>query len=174
MDPGNYSKAGTGVAAAAAPRPATPIPAAAAPPPAPTSPIYSDPAFLAFARASGLSDQIAAGAVARRTGNINMALNIATGDMERQGTISRRNIAGSHEARGVFRSGANLRAQGEQEAAQAARASALQLGARSDIGDLNSNLLQTIAGNQQRTVELGLTTAADMDEQEKLAKLGLT
>lgn len=129
--------------------------------------------MLAFMRASGLSNEIAAADVARQTANQNMALGIATDDIVAQGEIGRRNIAGSHEARGVYRSGAQLRAQSEQEAAQSRALGAARLGTASTIGGLQSQLLQTIAGNQQRATELGLSTASEQARQRRLAEEGL-
>lgn len=134
-----------------------------------TSSVYGDPAMLAFIRASGMSNEIAAADVARRQAAINQALGIATQDTEAAGEQSRRNIAGGMEARGVFRSGQNMLAQQYQEEAQARRLGALRLAAANQIGDLHSGLLSQIAANQQKAASLALTTGMNQDTAEQTA-----
>lgn len=163
---------------AGAPAPtSTAAPAPTAPPanylPMVESPIYGDPAMLAFIRSSGLANDVASADVARRTDNYNRALGIATDDINAQGERSRRGIAGNYESRGVYRSGAQLRAQSEQEADQARRLGAARLSTADAIGGLQSQLLQTIANNQQRAAELGLTTGQNQYQQNRLSQEGL-
>lgn len=125
------------------------------------SEIYNDPTILAFLRSSGLAEQVAANDVARRQTAINQALGIGIEDLNQKGEISRRNIGNSYEDRGVYRSGANLRDQAEQEAQQARQQGALQFQARDDMNNLSGGLTSMIAENQQKAAEMG--TQAYMD-----------
>ena len=117
---------------------------------------YTDPTILAFLRTSGMAQEVAAADVARRQAAIRQALGQNLEELEAQGDVGRRNIAGSQEARGMFRSGQTLTRTAEQEAAQARQAGQLQGQAASQIGDLQGGLLNQIAQNQARASELGL------------------
>lgn len=127
----------------------------------PTYALASDPAYLAFLRASGLSGSIATADADRRRNDINIALGIGTDDLNASGEQERRGISDSQEDRGVYRSGQTLRRLGEQEASQGRRRSAIELAASGQLGDIESNLLQTLAGNEVRGAELGLSLSGD-------------
>lgn len=132
-------------------------PAAAAPAPAgmDLSSLYNDPTIMAFLRSSGLGEQVAANEVARRQAAIQQALGTNIEDLGAQGEIARRNIAGSQEASGVFRSGQTLQRTAEQEQQQARTQGALQQQATNQLNDLQGNLAMQVAQNQQKAAELG-------------------
>lgn len=137
------------------------------------SPIYGDPSMLAFMRASGLSNEIAAADVARDTSATQRALGIATDDLGIRGEQERRGISNNQEDRGVFRSGQTLTRTAEQEGAQARQLGAMQDAAANRVSGLQSGLLAKIAANQQSAAEAGLTTGQSQYQQRRLAEEGL-
>lgn len=124
---------------------------------------YTDPSILAFLRAAGYSESAAAADVARRRNDIENALGLSIDDLDARGEQERENIAGSQEARGMFRSGQTLNRTAEQEAQQGRQSGALQQQAASQIGNLTSSLTQQIAQNQQRAQELALAANQKAD-----------
>lgn len=118
---------------------------------------YTDPSILAFLRAAGYAGEAATADVARRRNDIENALGLSIADLDARGEQARRGISGNFESRGVFKSGAHLRDQAEQEATQGRQAGALEQQAASQIGNLTSSLTQQIAQNQQRAQELAVT-----------------
>lgn len=171
---GVTSNTGRTVADGYQPKPAA-APAPAAPPPIGASgALAQDPAYLAFLRASGLTEQIALGDAARRRDSINQALGIAVDDLDAGGEQSRRGISDSQEDRGVFRSGQTLRRLGEQEEDQARRRSAIELAGAGQLGDIESNLLTQVAGLQTRGAEFGLNQAGNRTYEDGLAALAAT
>lgn len=132
----------------------------------PDSPAFAlaqDPAYLAFLRASGLSDEIAAAAVARQSGAINQALGLNVEDLDESGRRQRRSISSSQESRGALRSGETLRRTSEQEQDQARRRAAIEQAAANQLGGLQTGLASQIAGTQLKGSELALGMSADRD-----------
>lgn len=119
--------------------------------------LAQDPAYLAFVRAAGLSEQVAAADVARRQAATKLALGIQTDDLNAAGERERQGVRGSQESRGVFRSGQTQQRLTEQEDQQARRQSALELAAATQLGDAQSGLESAIAAQQLRGAELGLS-----------------
>lgn len=117
--------------------------------------LYKDPTILAFLRSSGLGEQVMANEIARRQAAINQTLGTNLEDLAARGVIDRRNIGGSMEARGLYRSGENLQKQAEQEAQQARLQGSLQQQAANQVADLQGNLAMKVAENQQKAAELG-------------------
>jgi hypothetical protein len=150
--PGSDSHAPAPVAPAAAPTAAAPMPIGA------SGALAQDPSYLAFLRASGLSQAIAVNNADRQRNDINTALGIANDDLSANGEQERRGISNSQEDRGVYRSGQTLSRMSDQETGQARRKSAIELAGTGQLGDIEFNLLTNLAGQQVRGAEAGLGT----------------
>lgn len=136
-----------------------PVPAAPAAPNLAQSQLGSDPSYLAFLRASNLSQATSAADVARRQAALQAALNLQLPGMEQQDATQGRNLAGNYEARGMFRSGAHLRDASELQAQQARQKTAFITNTQNQIADLSGQLASNIADQQRRSAEAGLTSA---------------
>lgn len=137
------------------------LPQAYVPPAISMAEIYKDPTILAFLRSSGLSEQVAANEIARRQTAVNQALATNLDDLGAKGVIERRNIDGSQEARGMFRSGQTLQRGADQQAQEARIGGAMQQQAQNQVNDLAGNLTMMVAQNQQKAAELGTSTYVD-------------
>ncbi len=120
------------------------------------------PAYLAFLRALGLSDatdtannQVTIDALNRRAG-LSLENLAASGAQQRQG------ISDSHESRGLYRSGARLRAQAGQQEGEARQGSAIAGGAADDTAALVADLAQRRAERQQKSAEMAYGAATDV------------
>lgn len=136
---------------------------AAAPSPliaAPQAGLGMDPAHLAFLRAIGLQDfadstnnQLAVDALNRRAG---MSLQ----DLAAQGADARQGIADSAETRGLYRSGARLRAQTKQQEGEARQASGIVGGTADQTASLIGELAQRRAANERERAEKSFESAS--------------
>jgi hypothetical protein len=125
--------------------------------------LYSDPAFLAFQRASGLGLETAANQVRQQTGAINAALQTNLGDLANQYNENSRRTQGGYESRGILRSSDTQQGLDQVERARSQAVSAANSGAANQISGLNQSLASQIAGQQNKAAELGLTTAQGQD-----------
>lgn len=130
--------------------------------------LYSDPAFLAFMRSSGLGLETAANQVRQQTGAINAALQTSMGDLANQYNESGRRTQGGMESRGVLRSSDTQQALDQNERARSAAVSSAQSGAANQISGLNQSLASQVAAQQNKAAELGLSTAQGQDYNDML------
>lgn len=146
-------------------RPAAPVPArvptvvtqaAPAPPAAPpwqAASIFSDPSYLAYRASLGLESDTAVARLrnAQDTARRNTALGIA--DLQAQGEISRENISGGMEARGLSLSGEREKALARQRAAQGRQESGITSNAGGSLGDLEFQIAQQRAAQGRQLSE---------------------
>lgn len=127
------------------------------------STLTSDPAFLAFLRTSGLGLETAANQVRQQTGAINAATQTAMGDIDNSYGEQSRRTHGSFESRGVSRGSSHQQAQDQNERARLAAATAKQNAASTQIGALNSGLVNKVLETQGKAAELGLNIGQNQD-----------
>ena len=72
---------------------------------------------------------------------------------------ARQGIADSHEARGLFRSGARLKGQAEQQTGEAKALSDMEANLSQSVAGLTQSLAQRRAERERKTSEAGLDTA---------------
>ncbi|HYD46169.1 MAG TPA: hypothetical protein VEA79_12965, partial [Phenylobacterium sp.] len=125
--------------------------------------LFTDPAIMAFIRASGQTIETAANQVRQQTGAINAALQTTLGDIDFNAGENKRKTHGSFESRGVSRGSSHQHAQDVVERNRLAAQTSAQNTAATQIGNLNSGLVNTVLGQQQKAAELGLTTGQNQD-----------
>jgi hypothetical protein len=125
--------------------------------------VTSDPAFLAFLRSSGLGLETAANQVRQQTGAIQAAKQVAVGDIDNSYGEQARRTKGGMESRGVLRSSDTQQALDQNERARLAARTAKENEAATQIGSLNSGLVNKVLDTQSRAAELGLTTGQNQD-----------
>lgn len=140
----------------------------AAPPP---NTLTTDPAFMAFLRASGLSMEAAANQVRQQTAALNAARDTAIGDIDFQAGESRRTAAGSRETRGVLRSSGTNDALDRVERQRLAARTAKENEVSSRIGGLNQGLAEKVLEQQRQAAERGLSTAQTQDVNAQMDQL---
>ena len=134
--------------------------------------LYSNPAFLAFLRSSGLGIETAANDVAKREGAINVALASKIPELQEQGRRNLRGIDNSFESRGVFRSGTRMDKRAESEYDTNNLIAGAETDAANQVGELKSSLAQTVANQAGRGAELGLSLDSDAYGREQDKFLG--
>jgi hypothetical protein len=127
----------------------------------PLETLMQNPAFAAFVTASGLQEEILLQDAARRRRGIESALGIQTEGLEESGRRERRGISGGFESRGTFRSGDHQTAISEQESDQGRQMALTQLAASEQLGDVESNLLQSQVNRQFDIVGRALEGASE-------------
>jgi hypothetical protein len=135
------------------------------------STLPSDPAYMAFMRASGLGLQTAANQVRQNTASINAALQTSMGNLQNDYDQQAKNRQGGYESRGVLRSGETQQGLDQVERARANAVSQAQGGAATQIQGLNQTLAQRIADVQNQAAERGLSTAQTQDMDSQLTQL---
>lgn len=166
----------TAQARVAAPPTPAPAPAPAptpAPPPAPSAPpanpLYSDPAFLAYAANSGRDYETAAADVQRKKAAIEGALTVSQSNIKSQGQEKLKSIYGDYASRGLYGAGQQAEDEGKAQAANLQDIAQAQSQASQQIEDLQSGLAQKrqdilaqasakgydVAGSQDLTNRLG-------------------
>lgn len=111
--------------------------------------------YLAYLRAIGLEEGAARGVAAQQTSAIQRQVSAALPEINRQGLMRRERIGQGAETRGVFRSGARLKNQAEDQANEQYRVGGMlgQLadrtaGLQADLGYNLSNLARQRAERQ--------------------------
>jgi hypothetical protein len=139
--------------------------------PAQGNTLYSDPAFLAFMRSSGLGLETAANQVRTQTGAINAALGTTMGDIGNTYDENARKTQGGYESRGILRSSDTQQGLDQVERARLSAQTTAQNNAANQIGALNQGLVGQVLGQQQKAAELGLTTGQNQDYDAQMAGL---
>ena len=133
--------------------------------------LNADPAMLAFLRTSGLSLETAANQVRNQTAAIQAAKDVAMGDIANQYGEQARTTQGNREARGVLRSSGTQQALDQVERARMSAITGKQNEAATQIGGLNSGLVNQVLGQQQKAAELGLNIGQNQDYTDQMNQL---
>lgn len=128
--------------------------------------LRNNPAFRAFAAASGYQSQLDAADAARRTSELQEGYNLTMEDLGQTGEEQREAIAGGYESRGTFRSGEHLTQQARQEARQGRASSLAALGLASGVGDIQSSQARAAIGRDAELLGRAINTAAAYGEAE--------
>ena len=136
-------------------------PQAAAAPAAPKASLAVDPAWLAFRRSLGVEDAADAATTQQQIDALNRRAGLQRGDLLEQGVQQRQGIADSHESRGLFRSGARLKGQAQQQAGEGRALGQIEAGLAEGVSGLAQSLAQRRAERERRGAETGLNTAAN-------------
>lgn len=124
----------------------------------------TDPAYLAFQRQYAYQTQLAEQNAARQYQLLAQQMLLGPQQLAEQGVISRRNISGGDEARGIYRSGERLQSLADERTAEAQKLAALRLAGSGQYGSIVEQLQQTLAGLSNQAAEqqlaVGLRTGA--------------
>ena len=131
----------------------------AAPQQRPDASLAVSPAWLAFRRSLGIQDETDAASTQQQIDALNRRAGLQRGDLLEQGVKARQGIADSHEARGVFRSGARLKAQSEQQSGEGRALGQIEQGLAEGVSGLAAQLAQRRAERQRQMSETGLNVA---------------
>ena len=126
---------------------------------APQPSLAVSPAWLAFRRSLGIEDATDAATTQQQVDALNQRAGIARADTLESGVKARQGIADSHEARGLFRSGARLKGQAEQQTGEAKALSDMEANLSQSVAGLTQSLAQRRAERERKTSEAGLDTA---------------
>lgn len=158
-----------------APAATVPQPVQSAPTPAPTptgpaaNPLYSDPAFLAYAANSGRDYETAAADTARRQAALQNALALKTPEIKQQGEDQLKSIYGNYASRGLYGAGQQAEDEGKSQANTLGQIAQAQATTQSGIEDLTSGLAQKrqdlLAGSASR----GYDVAGNQDLEQRLS-----
>lgn len=130
-----------------------------APQAAPQASLAVSPAWLAFRRSLGIQDAEDAASTQQQIDALNRRAGLQRGDLLEQGVQARQGIADSHEARGVFRSGARLTKQAEQQTGEGRALGQIEQGLAEGVSGLAQSLAQRRAERERRSAETGLDVA---------------
>lgn len=125
------------------------------------NPLYSDPDFLAFVRASDYGIETAAADTIRKQEAINRGLVTSLAQLSDTAHQNKRGIDNSFEARGVYRSGKRVERQDEYEGTRALQEYGIRDQAQTQIQNSAADLAGLVASNQQKSAELGYGTAGN-------------
>lgn len=121
-----------------------------------------DPAYLAFARAQGYSEESARSAATGRIDALNRQLANAIPEFQAQEEVGLEGVAGAAEESGVFRSGKRLVDQQRFADSVGRRRSGFEGTIRDSQADETSNLAREIALMRQADAEQRLNTRANL------------
>lgn len=126
-------------------------------PPSTTFPAGStDPAYLAYQRSLNYQQSIAQNAAQQQLQNLQSQMLLGPQALAEQGVISRRNISGADESRGIFRSGERLQNLADERTQEAQKLAALRLQGASQYGGILTTLQQNLASIANQRAEQAL------------------
>lgn len=120
----------------------------------------TDPAYLAYVRQLEYQRSVSQQAAQRQLANLQGQMVIGPEQLAAQGVISRRNISGAAESRGVFRSGERLQNLADERTQEAQRLAALRLAGAGQYGNIISTLQQNLGGIANTGAEQALADEA--------------
>lgn len=142
-----------------------------APKGAPNS-LYTDPAFLAFIRTSGLATEtIAADNARKQTAYQSTLDNFTIPGLNQDETKTNRGIGDSHEARGVYRSSQRAQEQNQNSTYYQGQRNQAQQNVAELVATDNATLANNIAETQRKGAELGYDVGGSQDYQSQMTTL---
>lgn len=113
----------------------------------------ADSAYLTALRSLGYDKATAYRIAARNVAQVNRQMGLAEDDVKASGDISRRNISGNAEVRGIYRSGEHLRNLSEQRASEGRRLGSIQSIGAGQIGGYQNSLEQSLSDISRQRAE---------------------
>lgn len=119
----------------------------------------ASPAYLAFMRELGIEDALDRSDAQTGIDRLLRRRDMALPEIAEQGEYAREGISGSHEDRGLYRSGSHEVALARQRAAEGRMAARVEADTAEGVDDMSMDLERRVAARRRRTAEAGLTAA---------------
>lgn len=126
------------------------------PPQAPLPAGSTDPAYLAFQRSLNYQQSIAQQSAQQQLQALQNQMLLGPQTLAEQGVISRRNISGAAESRGIFQSGERLQTLADERTQEAQKLAALRLQGSTQYGGIITSLQQQLASIANQRAEQAL------------------
>lgn len=121
-------------------------------------------AYLAFLRALGLDEGENIANTQRAVDSLNARAGLTQADLADQAQYAQENVAGNHEARGLFRSGARLRDESRTAAGYGRQMAGVELDTAMNVDNLVSQLAASRAAAERKRAEQAMNTTAGIYE----------
>lgn len=131
----------------------------------------ADPQYLALLRALGFDEATQRSIAGQQVGNVQDRLGFEIPRIQSLGVREREGIAGSHEQRGILRSGDFLKADAYQRQDEQYRVGNLYMTGAQDISGIETNLARALADLNRRRAESAITAGGQVYDTDQRSLL---